>query len=126
MKIEIEISDLEEYFFPECEDSDGYITNKDISNKIIDVAIEKFIDEMYDNYLNDKVYDGIKNDVREIVKNNSQEIINKVIDKVKEEILRKKAIVNEIPKKSEVANINKEWEKYFIELIDKDIAKRFK
>ena len=38
----------------------------------------------------------------------------------------KKTIVDEMPKKSEVAHINKEWESYFIELIDKAIAKRFK
>ena len=29
-------------------------------------------------------------------------------------------------KKSEVVNISKEWENYFVELIDKAIAKRFK
>ena len=38
----------------------------------------------------------------------------------------KKAIVNEVPKKSEITNINKEWENYYVELIDKAIAKRFK
>jgi hypothetical protein len=31
-----------------------------------------------------------------------------------------------MPKKSEIANISKEWQDYFIELIDKAIAKRFK
>ena len=29
-------------------------------------------------------------------------------------------------KKSEIANINKEWQEYFLDLIDKAIAKRFK
>jgi hypothetical protein len=31
-----------------------------------------------------------------------------------------------MPKKSEIANISKEWEEYFVGLIDKAIAKRFK
>ena len=61
-----------------------------------------------------------------IVKEHSDEIVNKVIEQVSRKILTKKSIVNEMPKKTEVMNINKEWESYFLELIDKAIAKRFK
>ena len=81
---------------------------------------------MYDNYVNDKVYSTIKDDAKEIVKTHSKEIIDEVVVRVSNEILKKKAIVNEMPKKSEITNVNKEWEKYFVELIDKAIAKRFK
>ena len=81
---------------------------------------------MYDDYMNDNVYGTIRNDAKEIVKNHSKEIVDKVVDRVSNEITKKKSIVNEMPKKSEVANINKEWENYFVELIDKAIAKRFK
>lgn len=127
MKVEIEIPDLEEYFFPSCEGEDGgYVTNKEISEKIIDMTMEKLIDKLYDNYMYGDVYGTIKDHASEVVKNNSKEIIDKAIEKVSEEILRKKAIANEMPRKSELANISKEWENYFIELIDKAIAKRFK
>ena len=127
MKIEIEIPDLEEYFFPGYDEEDGgYITNKEISEKIISLAIERCIDRMYDDYVCDNVYSTIKNDAKEVIKNHSKEIINTVIDRVSDEILRKKAIIDEMPKKSEMAHINKEWESYFVELIDKAIAKRFK
>lgn len=124
MKIEIEIPDLEEIYCSYYEDDE--ITGKDLKKIIVDIAIEKFVDEMYHNYIDDKVYETIRNDAKEIVKNHSKEIIDKVIDRVSDEIMRKKSIVNEMPKKSEVANISKEWENYFIELIDKAIAKRFK
>lgn len=124
MKIEIEIPDLEEIYYSYYEDEG--ITGKDFKKIIIDIAIEKFIDKMYSDYMNDNAYETIKNDAKEIVKAHSKEIIDRIVDKVSEEILRKKSIVNEMPKKSEVANISKEWEKYFIELIDKAIAKRFK
>ena len=77
------------------------------------------------NYGENKVTNTPK-DVKEIIKANSNDIIDRVVDRVADEIIKKKAIVNEMPKKSEVANINKEWEKYFMELIDKAIAKRFK
>ena len=123
MKVEIEIPDLEEIYYS-CGEED--ITPKDFKKAIVEVAIEKFIDKMYDNYVNDKVYSAIKDDAKEIVKTHSKEIIDEVVARVSNEILKKKAIVNEMPKKSEITNINKEWENYFVELIDKAIAKRFK
>jgi hypothetical protein len=81
---------------------------------------------MYDNYMGDRVYETIRNDAKEIVKTHSNEIVDRVVDRVADEIIKKKAIVNEMPKKSEIANISKEWQDYFMELIDKAIAKRFK
>ena len=123
MKVEIEIPDLEEIYYS-C--GEEVVTPKDFKKAIVEVAIEKFIDKMYDNYVNDKVYSTIKDDAKEIVKSHSKEIIDEVINRVSNEIIKKKAIVDEIPKKSEIANINKEWENYFVELIDKAIAKRFK
>ena len=124
MKIEIEIPDLEEVYCSYYDDEQ--MTGKDLKRIIADIAIEKFIDKMYDNYMNDRVCEAIANDAKEIVKTHSNDIVNKVVDKVSNEIIKKKAIVNEMPKKSEIANISKEWQDYFIELIDKAIAKRFK
>ena len=124
MKIEIEIPDLEQIYCSDYEDDE--INGQDLKRIIIDIAIEKFIDKMYDEYMDDKAYESIRNDAKEIVKNHSNDIVNKVVDKVSDEIMKKKSIVDEMPKKSEVANISKEWENYFIELIDKAIAKRFK
>lgn len=124
MKIEIEIPDLEEIYCS-CYEDEG-VTGKELKKIIADIAIEKFIDRMYDDYMNDKVYDALKANVKEIVKNHSNDIVDKVVDKVSDEIIKKKSIVNEMPKKSEIANISKEWEDYFVTLIDKAIAKRFK
>lgn len=124
MKIEIDIPDLEQIYYSYGEGDE--ITGKDLKKIIVEVAIERFIDKMYDTYMDDGVYESIKDDAKKVVKSHSDEIINKVIDKVADEILKKKSIVNEMPKKSEMSNISKEWQDYFIELIDKAIAKRFK
>ena len=124
MKIEIEIPDLEEIYYSYYEGDE--ITGKDLKKIIANIAIEKFIDRIYDDYMNDRVYTTIREEAREIVKSHSNDIVNKVINHVSDEILRKKSIVNEMPKKSEIANISKEWQDYFMELIDKAIAKRFK
>lgn len=124
MKIEIELADLEELYCSSYDTEE--LTGKDIKQIIADIAIEKFIDKMYDDYMCDKVYHSIADEVKEIVKINSNDIVNKVVDKVSNEIMKKKSIVNEMPKKSEIANINKEWQEYFLDLIDKAIAKRFK
>ena len=124
MKVEIEIPDLEEIYCSYYEEED--ITVKDFKKIIVEVAIQKFIDIMYDDYMNDRVYSTIKDDAKEMVKSHSKEIIDEVINRVSNEIIKKKAIADEMPKKSEITNINKEWENYFVELIDKAIAKRFK
>lgn len=124
MKIEIDIPDLEQIYFSRYEDDE--ITGKDLKEVIADVAIEKFIDKLYDNYMSDRAYKAIKDEVNDVVKNHSKEIVDTVVDKVADKILQKKSIMNEMPKKSEISNINKEWQQYFIELIDKAIAKRFK
>ena len=124
MKIEIEIPDLEEIYCSYYEDDE--ITGKDLKKIIADIAIDKLIDKLYDNYMDGTVYDEIRKDTKDIIKTHSNEIVDRVVKIVSDEIIKKKSIVNEMPKKSEIANINKEWEKYFIELIDKAIAKRFK
>lgn len=124
MKIEFEIPDFEEIYCSYYEDDE--ITGRDLKKIIADIAIEKFIDKMYDDYMNDRVYDTVRNDAKEIVKSHSKDIVDKVVDKVSDEIMKKKSIVNEMPKKSEIANISKEWQDYFMELIDKAIAKKFK
>lgn len=124
MKVEIEIPDWEEIYCTYYEDEP--ITGRDIKKIIADVAIEKFVDKMYDDYMNDNVYDTVRNDAKEIVKTHSKEIVDRVVNKVSDEMMKKKVIANEMPKKSELANISKEWRDYFIELIDEAIAKRFK
>lgn len=123
MKVEIEIPDLEGIYYA-CGEED--VTPKDFKEAIVEVAIQKFTEQMYSDYVNDRVYSTIKDDAREMVKSHSKEIIDEVINRVTNEIIKKKTIVNEIPKKSEITNINKEWENYFVELIDKAIAKRFR
>ena len=123
MKIEIEIPDLEEIYYDYDDDE---ITGKDLKRIIAETAIDKFVVELYNNYIDGGVRNTIRDDAKEIVKVHSKEIVDRVVDNVSKEILRKKSIVNEMPKKSEIVNISKEWEKYFIELIDKAIAKRFK
>ena len=124
MKIEIELPDLEEIYCS-CYEDDT-INGRDLKKIIADIAIQKFIDRMYDDYMTDKVYESVKNDIKEFVKANSSDIVDKVVNKVSDEIIKKKSIVDEMPKKSEIASISKEWEDYFLTLIDKAIAKRFK
>lgn len=119
MKIEIEIPDLEELY---CHEG---ITGKDLKEIIAEKAIEKFIEGLYNDYVNDKVYVTIVQDARALIKEHSGEIIDKVVENVTPEILKKKAIIEQMPKKSEIAAVNKEWENYFLDLINKAIVKKF-
>lgn len=122
MKVEIEIPDLEEVYCGDYEDVSG----KDLKKTIVDIALDKYIEQLYHSSMSEMGYSTITKEIKEVVKEHTDEIVNSVIARITQEILRKKAIVAEMPRKSEVANINKEWEDYFIELIDKAIAKRFR
>lgn len=130
MKIEIEIPDLQTIYSSYYEDGEYYEDDETNSERLARAlfkdAKSEFIDRLYDNYINSRVYNSISLEVKELINNNQKEIIDKVVSKVTDAILKKKAVVDEMPKKSEITSINKEWEKYFVELIDKAIAKRFK
>ena len=127
MKIEIEIPDLEEIYLPNYSyDGDCETNGEDIEKALAEIAIQKIAQNIYNNYIDDKGSFSIRDSVYSIMKTNSKEIVDRVIEKVSEEVLKRKAIKNEMPKKSELAEINRDWEKYFTELIDKAIAKRFR
>ena len=123
MKIEIEIPDLEEVYCSYYEDDT--INGKDLKKIIADKAIQAFIEQMYNEYMNDKVYDSLKNDIKDVIKNHSREIVDTVVDKVSASVVKQRQVVNELPKKSEINAISKEWEDYFLTIVDKAIAKRF-
>ena len=122
MRIEIEIPDFEALYYTY---DNQPVTGMDIKKAIVNFAVEKFIDQLYNAHVNDDVRHEIVQQANSIVKERSDEIVDKVVEQVSQKILAKKAIVNEMPKKTEIA-INKEWENYFLKLIDKAIAKRFK
>lgn len=101
-----------------------------------------FNEDCFEEYLKEKVYDeiinkfyrvdyseisyNIKNEVSNIVKDNKEYIINRVVESVTDSILKKKEIIAITPKAKELSDINSENEKYFMGLIDKAIAKKFK
>ena len=80
MKIEIEIPDLEEIYCNYYDDNT--LRGKELKEIIVDIAIEKFVDQLYDDYISDQVYVSIKNEAKEIVKSRSSEIVDKVVAKV--------------------------------------------
>lgn len=123
MRVEIELPDFEPLYYTY---DNQPVTGTDIKRALVNFAVEKFIDQLYNDHVDDNVRSEIVQQTNSIVKERSDEIVDKVIEQVARKILAKKAIVNKMPKKTEVMNINKEWESYFLELIDKAIAKRFK
>lgn len=127
MKIEIEIPDLEEIYLPNYSyDGDCETNGKDIEKALAEITIEKMAQNIYNNYIDNQGCVAIRNSVYSIMREHSREIVDAVIDRVAQEILKRKAIKDEMPKKTELDKINKDWENYFTELMDKCIAKRFR
>lgn len=123
MRVEIELPDFEPLYYTY---DNQPVTGTDVKQALVNLAVRKFIDQLYNDHVDNNVRSEIVQQTNSIVKERSDEIVNKVIEHVSRKILEKKSIVNAMPKKTEVMNINKEWESYFLKMIDKAIAKRFK
>ena len=116
MKFYVEISDED---FENIWSEDGF---KDI---IIEKASDELVRRIFSNLHLDCRQIG-----QQIIKENKEKIIAQIIvdieAKLTETIARKKELVEITPKASELSAISKKKKKYFIDLIDKAIVKRFK
>lgn len=78
------------------------------------------------NLLTEGKYSLTEEEARQIVKENKAEIIDKVVKNVSAAILKKQEIKSLAPSFSELKNADAQVLKYFEEMVDKAIAKRFK
>lgn len=116
MKFEFEISD---------EEFEDFWGSQDFQNTVINHAANELVKRIFNN-----LHFDTRDIAQKIIKENKAKIIAQIITdveaKVAESILKKKEIVEITPKASEMSKISKESEEYFMMLIDKAIAKRFK
>ena len=97
---------------------DSYDFKQDVRNGIVK-SITK-------NLLTEGKYSLTEEEARQIVKENKAEIIDKVVQNVSAVILKKQEIKSLAPSFSELKNADAPVVKYFEEMVDKAIAKRFK
>lgn len=97
---------------------DSYDFKQDVRNGIIESIINRLLTE--------GKYSLTEEEARQIVKENKAEIIDKVVQKVSDVILKKQEIKSLAPSFSELKNADAQVVKYFEEMVDKAIAKRFK
>lgn len=79
-----------------------------------------------DNLLTEGKYSLTEEEARQIVKESKAEIIGKVVQNVTAAILKKQEVKSLAPSLSELKNADAQVVKYFEEMVDKAIAKRFK
>ena len=84
------------------------------------------IKSITDRLLTEGKYSLTEEEARQIVKENKAEIIDKVVQNVSATILKKQEIKSLAPSLSELKNADAQVVKYFEEMVDKAIAKRFK
>ena len=97
---------------------DSYDFKQDVRNGIVK-SITK-------NLLTEGKYSLTEEEARQIVKENKAEIIDKVVQKVSDVIIKKQEIKSLTPSLSDLKNADAQVVKYFEEMVDKAIAKRFK
>ena len=122
MKFEFEINN-EDLFEDDWNEEEVPVDFKELLRKNV---VESVSNKMIDSELHDDWKNGINDEIKKILKENRDEIINRVVNQVATLIATKKELVAITPKASELTRIDKENEQYFIGLIDKAIAKRFK
>ena len=123
MKFEFEINNEDLFEYDNWNEEEVPVDFKELLRKNV---VESVSNKMIDSELHDDWKNGINDEIKKILKENRDEIINRVVNQVATLIAAKKVLVAITPKASELARINKENEQYFINLIDKAIAKRFK
>ena len=84
------------------------------------------IKSITDRLLTEGKYSLTEEEARQIVKENKAEIIDKVVQNVSAAILKKQEIKSLAPSMSELKNADAQVVKYFEEMVDKAITKRFK
>ena len=97
---------------------DSYDFKQDVKNGIIKSIVNRLLTE--------GIYSLTEEEARQIVKENKAEIIDKVVQKVSDTIIKKQEIKSLTPSFSELKNADAQVVKYFEEMVDKAIAKRFK
>ena len=97
---------------------DSYDFKQDVRDGIVKSITKKLLTE--------GKYSLTEEEARQIVKENKAEIIDKVVQKVGDAIIKKQEIKSLTPSFSELKNADTQVVKYFEEMVDKAIAKRFK
>lgn len=97
---------------------ESYDFKQDVRNGIIKSITNRLLTE--------GKYSLTEEEARQIVKESKAEIIDKVVQNVTATILKKQEIKSLAPSLSELKNADAQVVKYFEEMVDKAIAKRFK
>ena len=114
MKFEVNI-DLNEAF---CVDE--WLSEDDLKNAIKESIIEKIADD----YLHSMDY-TLVNDIKSyILKKDTSNIVNKVVEKIVENVERKRAIKEHTPKLRELEQLDKDNRNYVEEIVEKAVNKK--
>ena len=97
---------------------DSYDFKQDVRNGITKSIVNRLLTE--------GKYSLTEEEARQIVKENKAEIIDKVVQNVSAAIIKKQEIKSLAPSLSDLKNADAQVVKYFEEMVDKAIAKRFK
>ena len=106
----------------EFEDEYGIDFQKAVFNGVVESIAEDLLSSGTDW---NRHYYEVRSQVDCLLKEREKDICEAVIERVADKIAHKKAIVTLTPKASELAAADKDNVKYFEEMIDKAIARKF-
>lgn len=111
--------DIDEYEF---QDEYGI----DFKGAVFNGVVESIAAEVYNHESNaNNLHLEAQKQLAALIKENEKQICEAIVERVSDKIAHKKAIVALTPKASELAAADKDNVKYFEEMIDKAIARKF-
>jgi hypothetical protein len=106
----------------EFEDEYGIDFKRAVFNGVVESIAEDLLSNSTDW---SRHYSEVRAQVDRLLKEREKDICEAVIERVADKVAHKKAIVALTPKASELAAADKDNVKYFEEMIDKAIARKF-
>lgn len=124
MRLIVELEDFE-FLCDNYDEYDNHVLTKDeLAEAVLDSIKDAISNSLaYNHHVRNAIVD---NCVSITLRDYKDEITSSVVKELTESVSKKKAIMDQTPKRKDFQNINKEWEEYFEGLIDKCIAKKFK
>lgn len=109
------------FYFDFDDDMLEYCNAEDFIRNVQKQAIQTIADSVV-NRIDREL---IATEARQIIRGKTDQIINAVIERVSEKIIEKKELKALIPSVSELAQADRDVQRYFEQMIDKAIARKF-
>ena len=109
------------FYFDLDDDTMEYYNARDLQGEVQRAAVQAVADKVIKNIDRELTAD----EARIVIRGKTDQIINAIVERVSARIIEKKELKALIPSASELSKADREVQKYFEQMIDRAIARKF-